>query len=662
MVPDYLFVIIVGTTKIKIMKSVRILLASVAMMVCNVSYAEKKVSVSSPEGRLTVEVNVSDGISYSVLSGDDVVLKDCRLGLVLERETLGVRPRLKSVKRFAVDENIRREVPIKNAVVKNRANGVRLQMKNGWAVEFRAYDDAVAYRFLTEKKGKIKVVDEVCEVPLPRDYRLTMSQCGSFRQNYEERYVHLDAGEYNQDSPLNYLPLYMQTPAGYQVLFSETAVEDYPHMFLKGMADTGLKAVFPPVALEVEQQFDRFLIPTKNADYIADTDGSRPFPWRFFVVSKDARDIVANEIEYILATPNVISDTSWIRPGQVAWDWWNGRQAWGVDFKAGCNEDTYKYFIDFASKYGVKYIILDEGWAVSTADPFHSNKDINMPRLIQYGKEKGVDLILWLTWLEVERNFNLFEEYEKWGIGGVKIDFMDRSDQWMVNYYERVCKEAAKHHLLVDFHGSFKPAGLERKYPNLISYEGVLGLEQGGRCKPENTNWLPFIRNAVGPMDFTPGGMINVQPDHNHTTGEVAMASGTRAYQMALYVLFTSGIQMLADTPSQYYENAECTEFITSVPAVWDETRVLIAEPGKYCVMARRSGNKWFIGGFNDNDERDLDVDLSFIKEGNRRLTLFTDGVNANRKAVDYKKTETTVGSTLRVHMARNGGFAGVIR
>ena len=644
------------------MNRIKLLLALTALMFCSSITAAKNISLSSPNKLLNIDIRIDDGIYYTVTSGSDVVLNNCQLALVLSGEHLGDKPQLKSVKRTLVNENINREVPIKNAVVKNHANEVQLIMKGDYSVVFRAYDNGIAYRFVTKKKGRVTVDGELVTLPLDGESLLTMSQCASFRQNYEERYVHLAAKDYKSDSPMNYLPLYIQTPAGYQVLFSETAVEDYPHMFLLSDGKGGMKATFPHYALEVEQQWDRFLIPTKEADYIAETDGTRAFPWRFFVISKDARDIVANEMEFVLATPNVIGDTSWIRPGQVAWDWWNGRQAWGVDFRAGCNEDTYKYFIDFASKYGVNYIILDEGWAINTADPFHTNKDINLPRLIQYGKQKGVDLILWLTWLEVERNFDLFAEYEKMGVAGVKIDFMDRSDQWMVNYYERVCQEAAKHHLLVDFHGSFKPAGLERKYPNLISYEGVLGLEQGGRCKPENTNWLPFVRNAIGPMDFTPGGMLNVQPENNHTSGEVAMASGTRAYQMALYVLFTSGIQMLADTPSRYYENAECTEFITSVPVLWDETRVLLAEPGKYCVMARRSGDRWFIGGINDNDPRDLNIDLGFLGEGIHQLTLFTDGINADRKATDYVKKVEKAPKTLKVHLARNGGFAGVIK
>lgn len=641
----------------------RTLLFVIAFTVCNMAFAAKTVSVISPNRQLKVDIQFDGGLQFNVVEGNHVIIDGCRLALTLSGETLGERPILKGIRRYQVSESIKREVPIKNAIVSNDANGVRLLMKDGWEVEFRAYDSGVAYRFVTARKGRVTVDDELMLLPFDPESKVTMSQCNSFRENYEQPYVHLKAADYKTGSPMNYLPLYVQTPTGYQVLFSETAVEDYPHMFLKP-ADGGMRSVFPACPVEVEEQADLTLPPAKEAAYIAETEGSRAYPWRFFVISKDARVIVGNEMEFVLATPSVIGDVSWIRPGQVVWDWWNNRQAWNVGFRSGCNEDTYKYSIDFAAKYGVKYIILDDGWAVSHADPFHANKDIDMQRLIAYGKEKGVNLILWLPWYTVERNFNLFGEYEKWGIAGLKIDFMDRSDQWMVNFYERVCQEAAKHHLLIDFHGSFKSAGLERKYPNLISFEGVRGLEYWEHCKPENTNWLPFVRNAVGPMDFTPGGMNNVQPENNHYNAETAQASGTRTYQMALYVLFTSGLQMLADCASSYYANPECTEFITSVPTVWDETHVLLAEPGAYCVMARRSGNQWYIGGFNDNTPRDLDIDLSFLNAGSHQLTLFTDGSNADRKAIDYRKTTKSIDAdsrTFKVHMARNGGFAGFI-
>lgn len=284
--------------------------------------------------------------------------------------------------------------------------------------------------------------------------------------------------------------------------------------------------------------------------------------------------------------------------------------------------------------------------------------------MIKYGKERNVKIVLWLTWLTVENHFDLFKTFADWGIAGVKIDFMDRSDQWMVNYYERVAKEAAKHKLFVDFHGSFKPAGLERRYPNVLSYEGVLGMEQGGNCKPTNSIYLPFMRNAVGPMDFTPGSMLSAQPEDNRSTRANAMGSGTRAYQMALFVVFESGLQMLADNPVYYYRKRPCTEFISSVPVVWDETKVLDAKVGEYVVIARRSGKKWFLGAITNNMGRELEVDLSFLPENKKlHLTYFEDGINADRQAMDYKKKETEVTSSTKLTMklVRNGGWAGVI-
>ena len=306
---------------------------------------------------------------------------------------------------------------------------------------------------------------------------------------------------------------------------------------------------------------------------------------------------------------------------------------------------------------------MDEGWARNTRDPFNSNPDINLPELIKYGKSKNVDIVLWLTWLTTEKNFSLFEKFAEWGIAGVQIAVMDRSDQWMVIFYERVAKEAAKHKLFVDFHGSFKPAGLERRYPNIISYEGIRGLEQGGNCKPENTIFIPFIRNAVGPADFTPGSMFSAQPEDNRSTHSNAMGSGTRAYQMALYVVLESGIQMLADTPSRYLQEAECTEYIASVPVIWDETKVLDAKVGEYVVTARRKGDKWFIGAITNQDGRTLEVNLDFLKDGEHTLTSFEDGINADRQAMDYKKRTSKVNkdTKLTIKMVRNGGYCGVI-
>ena len=371
-------------------------------------------------------------------------------------------------------------------------------------------------------------------------------------------------------------------------------------------------------------------------------------------------------VREVLAAPAADTDWEWVKPGLVSWDWWNGMRLSGVDFRAGRNTESYRYYIDFAAKYGVPYIIMDEGWSASTTDVFRPNPDLDLPGLIAYGKERNVQIVLWLTWLAVEKDMDrLFATLEEWGIPGVKIDFMDRSDQWMVNYYERVAKEAAKHKLFVDFHGAFKPAGLERKYPNVLSYEGVLGMEQGGNCKPENSIYLPFMRNAVGPMDFTPGSMISAQPEDNRSTRANAMGSGTRAFQMALFIIFESGLQMLADNPVYYYRELPCTEFITSVPVTWDETKVLYAKVGEAVVVAKRKGEQWFIGGITGNQPQNIEIDLGFIPAGQSfTLTSFEDGINADRQAMDYKKKESTVNNQTRMtlKMVRNGGWAGTIK
>ena len=371
---------------------------------------------------------------------------------------------------------------------------------------------------------------------------------------------------------------------------------------------------------------------------------------------------------YQLAGSNQLKETDWIKPGLTSWEWWNGAIPYGpdVNFVSGCNLETYKYFIDFASRYNVPYILMDEGWAKSTRDPFTPNPDVDLHELISYGKEKNVGIILWLTWLTVENNFDLFETFEEWGVKGVKIDFMDRSDQWMVNFYERVAKEAAKHHLFVDFHGSFKPSGLEYMYPNVLSYEGVRGMEQMGGCHPDNSLYLPFIRNAVGPMDYTPGAMISMQPEVYQSNRPNSASMGTRAYQLALYIVFESGIQMMADNPTLYYRNEDCTHFISEVPQIWDETIALEAEAGEYVVVAKRKGAKWYIGAITNNkqQQRNFVVNLDFLDEGKEyKMTSFEDGINANRQAMDYRKKEATVkaGDQLTLRLARNGGFAAVI-
>lgn len=646
------------------MKKFFTLLAAI-LIACSASYAKPDhYTLLSPDESLRVEIQLNHTITYSLYSSDHLLLKDCSLSLQLADIRLGVMPKVRKAERGSIDESINRVVHTKNSTTRNHCNTLTLTFDGGYGVEFRAYDEGVAYRLLlNQKQDVVDILGEECTINFADDFKAHMSTTWKFRTGCEEPYKHTTTKNYGYRDEMAYMPLLLEAPTGEKILFSDANVIDYPRIFLRSTGENGMTSLFPKFPTKLEEEWDRSLKILEEADYIARTSGKRALPWRMFVVAKDDKALLEQELLFCLSDANELEDSSWIRPGKVAWDWWNQWQVYGVDFRAGRNTDTYKYFIDFAAKYGIEYIILDEGWSRTTRDPFHFNPEVNVPELIEYGKSKGVGIILWLVWLTVENNFTLFETFAEWGVAGVKVDFMDRSDQWMVNYYERVAKEAAKHKLLVDFHGSFTPTGLERRYPNVISYEGVLGLEQNERCKPENSIYLPFIRNAVGGMDFTPGAMLSVQPHDNRSTFSVAMASSTRAYQMALYVVFESGIQMLADSPTRYLNEPECTEYIASVPVLWDESVVLDAKVGEYVVVARRSGDKWFVGAITNQFGREIDIDLSFLGEGKYTLTSFEDGINADRVAIDYKKRTTEVDSQSKIHikMVNNGGWCGVI-
>ena len=645
-----------------------ILLCVVFFSFCSVGMYGKNVELKSPDGSLIVDIQLKDKIYYSIYAGSELLLKDCSMSLDLKDEVLGRSPKLRNIKRNSVDETVKREIPLKNAEVRNHYNVLRMDMAGDYSVEFRAYDNGVAYRFITNKKGKREVLDEEYSINFPDSYLAHLSQTESFKTSCEVPYTHVKTTEYKNVDQMSYFPVLLETNNGYNILISEADLYDYPCMFIKSSGNNGFRSVFPKCPLEFGEDGDRSVKILREADYIAKTSGSRNFPWRFFVISNDVRDIVSNEMVYNLSSPCELVDYSWIKPGQVSWEWWSGATPYGpdVNFVSGYNLDTYKYFIDFAARYGIPYILMDEGWALSTQDPYTPNPQVNVHEIVRYGKEKGVGVLLWLTWLTVEKHFDLFKTFSEWGISGIKIDFMDRSDQWMVNFYERVVKAAAENHLVIDFHGAFKPAGLERRYPNLLSYEGVRGMEYMGNCIPENSLYFPFIRNAVGPMDYTPGAMIIMQPESYKAERPNAASIGTRAYQLALYVVFESAIQMLADNPTLYYRNQDCTEFITSVPVTWDKTEVLDAKVGEYVVIARNKNGKWYVGAICNGKEtrRELTIDFSFLKGSKEyRMTSFEDGINAGNQAMDYRKKESIVksGDKIKIELARNGGWAAVL-
>ena len=640
-----------------------------SMFLCLVSllHAQNKFELVSPNGEIKVSFNLSDKIYYNIDYNGEVLLKDNFLQLILKNQVLGQNPKLRRQKRTSIDEQLTPVVPLKYSKVNNRYNQLLLTFKD-YSVEFRAFDDGIAYRFITSQKGDVEVMGEEFAINFPSDYLLHLQQPGGFKTSCEEPYTHIQSNTWKPEDKMAILPALIDTKKDYKILISESDLTDYPCMFLKGTGANGIVSTFPKTPLAFAEDGDRSLKITEEADYIAKTKGTRNYPWRYFVISKNDKQLIENTMTYRLAEKNQLQDVSWIKPGQVSWEWWNDASPYGpdVNFVSGYNLETYKYYIDFASKFGIPYIIMDEGWAKSTRDPYTPNPKVDLHELIRYGKEKNVGIVLWLTWLTVENNFDLFKTFNEWGVKGLKIDFMDRSDQWMVNYYERVAREAAKHNLFVDFHGSFKPAGLEYKYPNVLSYEGVRGMENMGGCYPDNSLYLPFMRNAVGPMDYTPGAMISMQPNVYKSERPNSASIGTRAYQLALFVVFESGLQMLADNPTLYYRNEDCTRFITQVPVTWDETVALEAKAGEYVIVAKRKGDKWFIGGITNNGEkeREFTINLDFLnKDRSYQMTSFEDGINAGRQAMDYrcKSSQVKAGEQLTVKMVRNGGFAAII-
>jgi len=617
--------------------------------------------VSSPDGRIRLEVSTGDTLRMSAYYGDEQILFDSPLCLQVQQEWLGVRPKVKSIRRKQINRQLVNVIPIKNAVTNDEAQQLTIAFAGNYSVEFRVYNNGIAYRFVIDKKGKVDIANEQMTLCFPSGTKAHISKTRGFWTSYEEPYTHLPLADYKVQDDMSYLPVLMETSSGTKLLLSETDVRDYPAMFVKSTGNQGLTSIFPKAPAAWEPLGDRGFNVTSESPFIARTEGKRSLPWRFLVIGDD-KTIAANEMERVLGGQCKLADTSWIKPGKVSWDWWNHWTIWNVDFETGINNRTYQYFIDFAAKYGVEYILLDEGWNKDVRNPFITRDEIDVKQLVEYGRQRGVGVILWLAWLTVENHMDLIKYYADMGVSGLKIDFMDHSDQWMVNFYERVASECAKHKLIVDFHGSFKPAGLEIRYPNVISYEGVRGLENGGGCHPDNTIWLPFIRNAVGGMDFTPGSMASAQPEDNHGSGSLPMGSGTRAYQMAMYVCFESGLQMLADSPTRYMLEDECTRYIASVPTVWDESRVLAAKAGDYYVVARRKGDKWYIGAMTGGKPQQLTISLDFLKSKGL-LTGFRDGRNAHRIAVDYQRfhQQVTSADTLTLNLVRNGGWCCVI-
>ena len=626
--------------------------------------AQSSYDLKSPDTRIEIRVRTSGQLRYDVLLRGNALLENSTLSLDVEHKKLGLQPKVNSARQRSNDQVVEPVVRQKFAKIRDRYNELRLTMDGGYSVVFRAYNEGVAYRFETTLPDKqVKIYGEEANFNFPTNFVVYYPQEDTFYSHNERKYLPQHLSEI---APMFIatLPAVVDVRGGAKLAIAESDLSDYPGLWLQGSAPQfALKATFPPYPLKEQQTSDRDYKVVEAADYIAVTAGTRTFPWRVLGIADHDGDLITNQLVYLLESPSNVEDTSWIRPGKVAWDWWNDWNIDGVDFHAGINTKTYEYYVDFASKYGLPYIILDDGW-YKLGDLLQVNPDLNMEELVSYAKQKKVGLILWASWKTLDDQLiPALDQFDKWGIKGIKVDFMQRSDQIMINYFDKVCREAAKRHMLVDFHGDQKPAVMTRTWPNLINTEGVRGMEWSKwswESEPAHNISLPFTRMFLGPLDFTPGAMRNATRQTFAPIGSQPMAMGTRCQQLAMYVVYEAPLQMLSDTPSNYLREPEAMEFLAAVPTVWDETRVLDAKMSQYVLLARRNGSDWYVGAMTDWTPRDLEIDFSFLPDGNFTLDSYEDGVNADRNASDYRKTTKQINRTtkMKIHLAPGGGFA----
>ena len=659
------------------------------MLTANAAWATdntQKTIVTSPDGKLKVCTESCNGLKWSVNYNGTAVIEPSAVGITIGgKEVITGKASMLKVKSVDKTYDV---FHAKRKVIRDSYNTVTLSFKSGAKVELRAYDGFAAYRILPGvKKDAIVDAETVelrfpsdCEafVPYVNDNRGGERWCYSFESYYDEQCL----SQMYRDS-LAITPLAVTVPAVGRAVVMDAGVENYPGMMLVKGEGNSLRGQFAPYPTESEiGGYARLnLVPTKRADYIARISKGQSLPWRVVVVAKNDAEIMNSDVAQLLAPECRISDTSWIKPGKVAWDWWNNTNITGVDFKSGMNTPTYKYYIDFAAKNNLEYIIIDEGWSGGESLTDDLNPEIDLEKLIAYGQRRGVGIILWSSWRnligsnpqnDISLTDAVMKHYADMGIKGFKVDFFDRDDQEVIVSAYKIAESAARHHLLLDYHG-LKPSGIQRAYPNILNFEGVKGLENSKweprvgdgplHNQPRYDVTIPFLRMLTGPMDYTPGAMENARRDNFFGNNDHPMSQGTRVHQMAMYATFEAPLQMLADSPTKYEREQECTDFISRIPTMYDETVAIDGRMGEYTVVARRKGDTWYVAAMTDWTARNLTIDLSFLGEGTYEAEIFSDGVNAEKEATDYKHTKQSVkaGDKLDVHLASGGGWTALI-
>ncbi len=651
------------------------------------SYAQQsgERTVASPDGRIELSVQTSDRLTYSISFDGNLILEPSPVSLTVVERSRRARNNVPimlgndiAAKPSFSESSVHNAVTAflhHNRIVTEKYNSLTVNFsRSRFSVEFRVYDEGVAYRFMTFFKDSIDVLAEEAVFNFPADMKAWIpyspNRRNPFQNSFESQYTVSQLSGFDS-TRLSITPMLLETAEGVNILLTESDLYSYPGLFLgKGNGNT-LKGAFAPIPSETETDGVRHQEKVVSySDVLAKTEGSRAFPWRVIAVAEDETELPTLDLPYLLGEESRIEDTSWIVPGKAAWEWWNDWGITGVDFRTGINTDTYKYMIDFAAANGLEYLVVDEGWSPPTGgDIMAVVPELDLEEVAEYAREKNVGLILWAVAYVLDRDLEeACSTYSAMGIKGFKVDFMDRDDQPVVDMLYRILDVAARYGMIIDYHGMYKPTGLHRTYPNLLNYEGVVGLENVKWSNDDLITYdvtFPYIRMAAGPVDYTPGAMRNAQPHCYSPNNHRPMSKGTRARQVALYVAYDSPLTMLCDSPTAYMKEQETTDFITSLPTLFGQTRVIGGEIGKFFVNARLENGKWYIGGVNGRKPMTFTFTPDFLEphEAGYRMTLFRDGVNADRYGEDYilETVDYTFGEPISVDMAAGGGFCIII-
>ena len=618
----------------------------------------------SPDGKTEIIISLNSNLNLQVKFQSNVIFDAKNIFIELEDDTkLGVNSVVLNTESVSVDRNINPEIKEKYANIHELYNELKLDFSGDYSFVLRAYNDGIAYRFLTRIKNTITIVKENLDLSFADSDSIYYQKSKTFNSSYETPYQHKAIKDITTDGYCH-LPVLIEKQNGVKVLISESDLENYPGLWLKATGTSDLKSAHAGYPLEFKNEGNAYVRGqvAKHANYIAKSNGEREFPWRVYVISKDDAGLITNTLIYQMAKPSRIKDVSWIKPGVVTFDWWGRRNIFGTDFKAGINTETAKYFIDFAAEFEFEYFLFDDGWS-KQGDLFDINPGLNMEEVMTYAEQKGVKIMLWVIWNTFEKQKKAaWDQFEKWGISGIKFDFMNRDDQKMVQFYHDVAEEAAKRKMVIDFHGAYKPTGLRRAYPNVLTREALIEFEYNGgsdHVNPDHDNFLPYIRMVTGPMDYIPYTTHNAQKKNFRPVGDMPMGQGTRAHSMALFVILESPMQMLPDSPSDYYQERECTEFISKIPVEWDDIKVLDAKIGDYTVIARKNDDNWYVGAITDWDPREFEINFDFLSEGNYELEYIEDGINADERAIDYKRKTGNITNkeNMKIQLAPGGGW-----